>query len=223
MIEEKVDGANAAIRFNSNGDLFLQSRGHYLVGGANERQWDRFKAWAAMMRGDLWDVLGDRYVMYGEWLYAKHTMFYDALPHYFLEFDILDTHENQFLSTARRRQLCELLELESVPVLWEGIFQSRRAALSLIGRSRYQSANWRDSLIRIAETRRLDPQQILHETDASDLAEGLYLKLEENGIVVDRYKYVRADFLQCILDSGSHWKNRPLFPNQILGESHELV
>jgi hypothetical protein len=44
-------------------------------------------------------------VLYGEWLYAKHTIFYDRLPQYFLEFDVLDLESDAFLSTARRREL----------------------------------------------------------------------------------------------------------------------
>ncbi len=49
------------------------------------------KAWAGAAQRELREALGGRYVMYGEWLYAKHTVFYDALPHYFFEFDVLDT------------------------------------------------------------------------------------------------------------------------------------
>ena len=33
VVEEKIDGANAAISFDSGGRLLLQSRGHYLTGG----------------------------------------------------------------------------------------------------------------------------------------------------------------------------------------------
>jgi RNA ligase len=62
-------------------------------------------------------VLGDRYVLYGEWLYAKHTVFYNALPHYFLEYDVLDLHTQQFLSTQVRRVLLAALPIVSVPVL----------------------------------------------------------------------------------------------------------
>ncbi len=43
--------------------------------------------------------------MYGEWLHKKHAIFYDALPHYFCEFDIWDRHNNCFLSTQKRHQL----------------------------------------------------------------------------------------------------------------------
>src|SRR5262245_5660812 len=85
VVEEKVDGANAAISFDANGGLLLQSRGHYLTGGPRERQFDRFKSWAHGLADQLRPTLGAQYVVYGEWLYAKHTIFYDTLPHHFLE------------------------------------------------------------------------------------------------------------------------------------------
>lgn len=80
VVEEKLDGANAGISFTPDGDLRLQSRGHYLTGGPRERQFGPFKAWAASVQHVLRERLRDRYVLYGEWLYAKHTVFYDALP-----------------------------------------------------------------------------------------------------------------------------------------------
>src|SRR4051794_33918056 len=86
VVEEKVDGANAALSFDATGRLFLQSRGHFLTGGPRERHFAQFKAWAACHQQGLFARLGSRHVLYGEWLYAKHTVFYDALPHYFLEF-----------------------------------------------------------------------------------------------------------------------------------------
>src|SRR5436309_3513434 len=100
VVEEKLDGANAGLSFDANGQLFLQSRGHFLTGGAREKHFNLFKQWANTIAQDLWPVLGDRFVMYGEWLYAKHTIFYDLLPAYFLEFDLLDTQTGDFLSTA---------------------------------------------------------------------------------------------------------------------------
>src|SRR5689334_1995440 len=83
VVEEKLDGANAAISFDPRGQLLLQSRGHYLAGGPRERQFAPLKAWAAMLAPRLRPRLGDRFVLYGEWLYATHTVFYDALPHWF--------------------------------------------------------------------------------------------------------------------------------------------
>src|SRR5205085_2734346 len=120
VIEEKADGANAGLRFDESGKLFLQSRGHFLTGEAREKHFNLFKQWGSAVAHVLWPVLGSRYVLFGEWLYAKHTIFYDELPHYFLEFDVVDTQTNTFLSTAHRRALLEGLPVASVPVLHEG-------------------------------------------------------------------------------------------------------
>jgi hypothetical protein len=45
--------------------------------------------------------------------------------------------------------------------------------------------------------------------------EGLYIKVEEDGRVIERYKYIRASFLASVLDSGGHWLKRPIVPNQL--------
>ena len=88
VAEEKCDGANSAISFDEKGEMYLQSRGHYLTGGYRERHYNLLKQWANVHRDVFFQVLGSRYIMYGEWMYAKHSVYYDALPHYFLEFDI---------------------------------------------------------------------------------------------------------------------------------------
>ena len=98
IIEEKLDGANSAISFDASGGLLLQSRGHFLTGGPREAHFDLFKSWANSISHLLLPILADRYIVYGEWLYAKHTIFYDCLPHYFIEFDVLDREQDHFLS-----------------------------------------------------------------------------------------------------------------------------
>ncbi|MDQ6907813.1 MAG: RNA ligase family protein, partial [Chloroflexota bacterium] len=142
IVAEKMDGANCAVRFTASGDLLLQSRGHYLMGGAREQQFHLFKAWANRYAGDLLNLLEDRYIMYGEWLYAKHTVFYTHLPHYFLEFDVYDDQEGFFLSTAMRRALFSTVPfVHSVNVLYEGMIPSLRALTNLVGRSSFIGAD----------------------------------------------------------------------------------
>jgi hypothetical protein len=215
VVEEKVDGANAAIRFDERGELLLQSRGHYLRGGPRERHFDLLKRWAAAQAQALRERLGDRYVLYGEWLYAKHTVFYDALPHYFLEFDVLDTRERTFLSTSRRRTLLAGAPVASVPVLFEGTLRSHSALTSLVGRSLLKSDQWRARLAGAAMGCDVDVDRVVRETDPSDEMEGLYVKIEEGERVAARFKYVRASFLTCVVDSGTHWLNRPIVPNEL--------
>ena len=60
VIEEKMDGANAAISFSAGGELLLQSRGHYLTGGRRERHFALFKQWASVHQTALYGTLGDR-------------------------------------------------------------------------------------------------------------------------------------------------------------------
>lgn len=68
----------------------------------------------------------------------------------------------------------------------------------------------------------LDADRVLRETSDADLMEGIYIKVEEGGEVVDRMKYVRSDFLQSVEESGSHWLDRPIIPNGITADIAEL-
>lgn len=214
VVEEKLDGANAGISFGPGGRLLLQSRGHYLQGGPRERHFSPFKAWAASVAPLLRPRLGERYVLYGEWLYAKHTVFYDALPHHFLEFDVLDTRDGTFLSTPRRRELLEGIPVVPVPVLHSGPLERLEDLTSLVGPSAYRTPAWREALAESAEAVGADPRRALAETDDSDLMEGLYVKVEEGGRTVDRLKWVRPGFTNALLDSGTHWFDRPLIANR---------
>ncbi len=213
VVEEKLDGANAGLGFSEEGELWLQSRGHYLTGGYRERHFDLFKTWAACHRDALHGALGHRYVMYGEWLYAKHTVFYDRLPHYFMEFDVLDRKTGTFLSTPRRRELLAGTPVVPVPVLDQGQASSIEALSQQVAPSLYKSESWAQELAEAAAREDLAVPTIVQETDASDLAEGLYIKVEEGGEVVARFKWVRASFLTSVVDSGSHWIDRPILPN----------
>ncbi|QGM44496.1 RNA ligase family protein [Methylocystis heyeri] len=218
VFEEKLDGANAAVSFDASDRLLLQSRGHVLSGGPRETQFNLFKAWAQTHENWLRRLLQRRFVMYGEWCFAKHTVFYDLLPHYFHEFDIYDKDREIFLSTARRRQMLAGLPVISVPVMHRGPMAKGAKIASLIAPSLYKSMQWRENLEKAAQGARLDAARIRAETENSILAEGIYLKHESEDTVIGRYKYVRADFHQAILDSGSHWQDRPILPNGLAPE-----
>jgi hypothetical protein len=217
--EEKLDGANAAFSFAETGELQLQSRGHVLRGGSREAQFNLFKAWAETHQSAFFEVIGLRYIVYGEWCYAKHTVFYDWLPHYFLEFDVFDREIGHFLSTPARRQLLDGLPIVPVPVIHEGVplAKTKRGngadIAALIKPSLFKTSEWRVALDVAAHESGQDPASVRTETDNNDLAEGLYLKHEDGGTVIGRYKFVRADFLQTIAASGTHWRDRPIVPN----------
>lgn len=216
VVEEKLDGANTGISFSPAGDLLLQSRGHYLVGGGRERQFNFIKAWAQAHAGWLLQRLEDRYVMYGETMSKKHSVFYDALPHHFFEFDVLDRRTGQFLSTAARRELLAGGPVLSVPVLYDGLAPARLADLkALLRPSLAKTARWRDAFEATVRREGLDLALAWKQCDKSDLSEGLYLKVEADGQTLGRYKWVRADFVQAILASEKHHSEQPYVPNQL--------
>jgi hypothetical protein len=219
VVEEKLDGANAGISLDDDGRLRLQSRGHFLTGGPRERHFAPLKRWAATHAAALIELLdptrsGAR-VIYGEWLYAKHTIFYDRLPHWFMEFDIRD-RDDTFWSTERRiAHLGRAGIVRSVPVIWQGVVDRPAQLPALVARALYKSEHWRERLHEAALAEGVDPERVARETDPSDDAEGLYLKVEDGGRVVERYKWIRPSFLTAVVDADSHWLTRPIVPNQL--------
>ncbi len=197
VVEEKLDGANSALSFDEDGHLLLQSRGHYLTGGPRERHFDMFKAWAAAHSEAIGSAIGQRYIVYGEWLFAKHTIFYDMLTHYWFEYDVFDRNTNVYLSTERRRALLAGLPILPAPVLFAGHLHSLNQLACLATKSMFISDEQRN-------------------TEIGNDMEGLYIKVEEDDVVLERYKFVRASFLAAVDNSGSHWLDRPIVANKLI-------
>lgn len=215
VFEEKADGANAGLSFDpEDGRLVLQSRGHSLEGGPRERQFALFKAWAQTFESDFRDALGRRYVLYGEWMAALHSAFYDNLPHLFLSYDLLDRETGVFLSTKARAALLEGLPIVPVHVVHEG-WVADRDLPKLVRDSVYKTKDWRTALKASAAAAGVDPDRALKDCDDTDLSEGVYLKVETETETVDRGKYVRAAFVQHIIDGNVHWASRPIVENRL--------
>jgi hypothetical protein len=134
-----------------------------------------------------------------------------------MEFDVLDRETGTFLSTPARRELLDGAPVASVPVLREGEVRSLGELTGLVGPSLCKTPHWRDRLDSAATAQGLDVARVRAETDPSDDAEGLYVKDEADGGVVGRYKWVRASFLTSVVESGSHWLDRPIIPNELRG------
>jgi len=139
-----------------------------------------------------------------------------------MEFDILDKTSGTFFSTARRQEfLAQVPFVVSVKVLQEGPVHTMQELKKLVGPSHFIKQNQQQRLRELCAERGLDPTRVLQETDTCGLMEGLYIKVEEDGVVKERYKYVRGGFLQAISSSESHWLDRPIIPN-CLAPGHHL-
>jgi hypothetical protein len=201
IVEEKLDGTNVGIHFMSDGETVLQCRGHLITEGMHP-QYDLFKQWAAVKHPVLEERIEDRFILFGEWVYARHSIHYRQLPHYFFEFDIYDEEAGTFLSLERRLALLEGSGISTVPVLHVGELDRDRLG-ALIGPSCF------DSLFENPATRRSD-----------NLMEGLYLRTEAHGVVTGRAKFVRPEFVEKIKQS-EHWQHQAMSPN-LLREGADL-
>jgi len=207
-VEEKVDGANSAISFDANANLLLQSRGHYLRGGPRERQFDLFKQWANENINSLFEMLSDRFLLFGEWCYAKHHIFYDNLPAYFLAFDLFDKQEERFLSSKRFADIIDPAIITRVPELYRGKFNKINNFGQFIQPTSLKTSEWKSKLVEIAGEKQLG------HTDPSNLMEGVYVRVEDENWTLGRMKMPREEFLKVRVDD-SHWMTRPIIANQL--------
>lgn len=212
VVSEKLDGANVGVSFEGRHNMNLQSRGHILRGGRRERQFDLFKGMMYSLQDRLWEALGDEFVLFGEWLYAKHRVYYDALPSYFMVLDVYDRECEIFLPTERRRNLLRSynIPLHEAPVLHEGPFGKVNNFTKFIGRSAFRSEKWKENLL--ADAKSLGVPDPLSHTDDSRLMEGVYIKVEDSNRVLGRIKIPRPEF-EKVRDSDL-WKRSLVLPNR---------
>lgn len=195
IVEEKIDGTNVGIHFSDEGELVLQCRGHLITEGMHP-QYDLFKQWATVKRYVLEQRLENRFLLFGEWMYARHSVHYRQLTHYFFEFDIYDKEIEAFLDLERRLDLLAGAGIETVPVIHSGALK-RSELEALIGSSKFDSQF---------------ENPVTHRTD--NLMKGLYLRTEADGIVTGRAKFVRFEFVEKIKQS-THWQHQAMVPNQL--------
>jgi ATP-dependent RNA circularization protein (DNA/RNA ligase family) len=169
VVEEKIDGANLGISFNTAGELRLQNRGAYLS-SPYSGQWKKLSEWLDQKLDKFFDILDDQYIVFGEWCYAQHSIFYKNLPDWFLGFDIYDKNNKKFLSYYHRNDLFKELGIASVP---------------FISRGRFNLDDLKGLLLR--------------KSDFTDeLLEGLYLRFDSGEWLGGRAKLVRPEFIQAV-------------------------
>jgi len=116
-IEEKIDGANVGIIRHKNG-FALQKRGS-LVAQSEHEQFQYLYNWANRTKYDNIMAVPPGHLIYGEWCYAVHCIYYDRLPDYFLVFDILKD-KRKWLNREERNDFCAKYEFASIPFIAEG-------------------------------------------------------------------------------------------------------
>ena len=109
VVTEKLDGENTTLYSTAMHARSLDSGGH------PSRDWVKnLHGRVASQIPALWRVCGEN-------LYARHTLKYDDLPSYFMVFSIWDEF-NRAVSWDDTVSYARVLDLETVPVLYDGIW-----------------------------------------------------------------------------------------------------
>ncbi len=169
IIEEKVDGANLGLSLGPDGRLRPQSRGNYLAPGRCHSQWNPLWPWLAERREALEEGLRGGLMLFGEWCYARHTVPYDALPDWFLAFDLYEIATGKFRTVDRRNEWLKQRWIVSIPEVARGRY-SQKQLLALLDHSQVGQVPM----------------------------EGLYLRRELEGYLLGRAKIVSHVFKQQI-------------------------
>lgn len=171
IVEEKVDGANIGFSL-SNDEIRVQNRSHY-ISSSDQAQFAKLDMWLERRAGSLRRVLGrdpavqERYVLYGEWLAATHSIPYDRLSDYFLAFDLYDRVQDRFAGRDELRGLLSGSGIKVVPEIYRGVLEGEEMLLGFLERESMFASGVR--------------------------VEGVVVRWEESG---ERGKVVRSDFIE---------------------------
>lgn len=150
VVEEKLDGANAAIRWDGK-RLQVASRGGV---GAMDRagQLGPLRARVNAQYEALRALLDGGRVHYPEWLWPTHTVHYDRLPDHLVA-PTSGIRNSGFAAPGRDERL-DVAGMTGPPRLFTGVLGSVDVLETLIGTSRFGTSPMEGVVLRRADRRR---------------------------------------------------------------------
>jgi hypothetical protein len=185
VLTEKMDGSNVCLEA---GACFARSH----AAKPSHESFSSFKALHATVQRRIPEGVQ----VFGEWLYAKHSISYGALPSYLMVFGVRDLATMQWASWSEVELWAEELGVTTTPVL------SRTAGLG-----------------RAEEVRKLVESHATAPSRCGGLCEGAVLRLAgsfaDAAFETSVAKYVRAGHVQ----TDKHWKSQKVVRNRLIGET----
>jgi hypothetical protein len=123
VITEKIDGSNASLEKDG-----CFARTH--ASAPTHPSFDHLKAFHASIK----HLIPSNLQLFGENCYAQHSIYYKALPAYFLLFNVRElrtTHPNKWLSWEDVNLWAEEIGVPTVPVLFFGMMSSEQQLQTL--------------------------------------------------------------------------------------------
>ncbi|CAF3954093.1 unnamed protein product [Rotaria sordida] len=197
VITEKVDGANMGFSLSVDRELVVQNRSHYIT-STSHAQFRPLYNWVETHREGLYNILDrdnsfpERYILYGEWVVATHSIPYSRLPDRFLAFDLYDRQTQTWADRDTLERLLEGTNIYLVPIMYRG----PRPIDNVLKEMVHHPSQFYDGPV-----------------------EGIYVKEEQNGQVINRGKIIRSDFIAGITE---HWDKAPIRKNGFVTDNDDI-
>lgn len=167
FISEKVDGAQIGISIDDNYKIIIQNRSHY-INSKSHSQFEKIDKWIINHYEDLYSILDNNTILFGEWLYATHSISYTHLPDYFLAFDLYDKKNKLFYNRTILENKLKNTNIHIVKEIFSGKIIDNNHLLKLIQQKSFYT---------------------------NHKIEGIYLKIFDGDFVKLRSKLVNNDFI----------------------------
>lgn len=127
-VQEKIDGASMGISVYK-GEPLVRNRSHILRKGYSARktpaqqQFSRVWTWLYENTDKINAVtkaVGGQIGIYGEWLFAKHTIAYNQLPDWFVAYDIYCSDERKFIDPTLALKILDDAGFSTIKVVHFG-------------------------------------------------------------------------------------------------------
>ena len=168
ILTEKLDGQNNSIYRDG---VFARSHS-----SPTTHPWDRY---LTETYERIKNLLSPEEGIYGESLYAIHSIEYQKLPSYFFMFAARD--EERWYSWDEVTEMAEILQLPTVPVLERRIFKSPE------------------------DLQRTIEEFMKHRSTFGDTIEGVVVRISENFLPEDFSKYVIKYVRENHVQTDTHW------------------
>lgn len=174
VVSSKLDGENSTLYRNGLHARSLDGRSH------PSRNW--LKGFHSQIRNEIpegWRICGEN-------LYASHSIFYDSLPSYFIVFAIFN-EKGTCLGWDETSEWCELIGLQTPPVLYRGLYDQEAVKACYTGKSRFGG---------------------IQEGYVGRLAGSFQFQNFRKSV----FKFVRKGHVQ----TSSHWMHEKIVPNRLV-------
>ena len=132
VIQEKVDGANASIRYNpATGKLSVFSRNQELF---DDKALKGFWSYVQTLSVEKF-METEAYVIFGEWLLPHAVEYRPEAYNKWYVYDIYDMEKQEYLPQTAVREFCKKRDLKYVTTFYDGPFISWNHCKSYVGKS----------------------------------------------------------------------------------------